>query len=65
LQRVAAAWNDARLNSALTNGDVAWITHAGVIRAAGMVAQGVLQVNDAAQWPRSAPGFGEWSVFAG
>lgn len=65
VQRVAAAWNDARQNSAPTGGDVAWITHAGVIRAAGMVAQGVLQVNDAAQWPRSAPGFGEWRVLAG
>ncbi len=66
LQRVAAAWSDARqVGGAPTSGDVAWITHAGVIRAAALVAQGVLQVNDAAQWPRSAPGFGEWCVLAG
>ena len=64
LQRVAAAWTDARLNIASNSGDVAWITHAGVIRAATLVAQGVLEVKDAAQWPRSAPGFGEWSVLA-
>ena len=65
LQRVASAWKDARQSGAPISGDVAWITHAGVIRAAALVAQGVLQVNDAAQWPRSAPGFGEWSVLAG
>jgi alpha-ribazole phosphatase len=56
MERVAAAWDEAR-NQALPT---AWITHAGVIRAATLIAQGVRRVTDASQWPKDAPGFGQW-----
>ena len=39
-----------------------WITHAGVIRAAQLLARGVRQVQHAAQWPLEAPAFGQWCV---
>ena len=58
MQRVAHAW-DATL--ALSS-DAAWITHAGVIRAASLLHQGVRQVQQADQWPREAPGFGQWQI---
>jgi alpha-ribazole phosphatase len=54
--RVAAAWDEAQLGGLET----VWITHAGVIRAATLLAQGVRQVTQAAQWPVSAPAFGAW-----
>ncbi len=37
-----------------------WITHAGVIRAATLLARGVRQVMQANQWPQDAPGYGQW-----
>ena len=37
-----------------------WITHAGVIRAAGLLARGMRHVNDAKDWPVDAPAFGQW-----
>jgi len=43
-------------------GDTAWITHAGVIRAACLLHAGVREVTDARQWPSTTPGFGTWSV---
>ncbi len=61
MQRVAAAWDDARLSGLET----VWITHAGVIRAATLLAQGVRQVMLAAQWPVSAPAFGGWCQLGG
>lgn len=42
--------------------DSVWITHAGVIRAAGLLARGVTHLGDASQWPREGPGFGAWTV---
>lgn len=57
MQRVAHAWDETRL----VGRDAVWITHAGVIRAATLLAQGVRQVTQAAQWPREAPAFGRWS----
>ncbi len=66
LQRVAAVWADT-LGSAPPSqqADAVWITHAGVIRAATLLAQGVARLEHAAQWPRTAPGFGQWTVLAG
>lgn len=61
LLRVAGVW-DETLREGL---DAAWVTHAGVIRAATLVAQGVREVTQAAQWPREAPGFGGWCVLEG
>lgn len=58
MQRVAAAFDDTR--AALAPGGVAvWVTHAGVIRAASLIASGVRHVARAADWPAdSSPGFG-------
>jgi len=55
LDRVAAAW-DAKPGATL------WITHAGVIRAAQLIASGLRSIERADQWPVSAPAFGEWVV---
>lgn len=58
MQRVAAAWDEA----AGSGQDQVWITHAGVIRAASLLSQGLRQVTDATQWPAAAPAFGQWLV---
>jgi len=42
-----------------------WITHAGVIRAAGLLAKGVGEVRDATLWPAEAPAFGRWCRVGG
>lgn len=41
-----------------------WITHAGVIRAAGLLAQGMRHIAHARQWPQQAPGYGQWQLLA-
>jgi alpha-ribazole phosphatase len=56
MQQVAGAWDDFRLQGV----DAVWITHAGVIRAARLLASGVRQVTQAQQWPQAAPDFGGW-----
>lgn len=70
MQRVAQALQDSQaqlqaLQQTQRAGqrvdDVLWITHAGVIRAATLLAQGVTQVETAEQWPREVPGFGEFT----
>lgn len=40
--------------------DVLWITHAGVIRAVDLLAQGLRQIERADQWPLQAPNYGQW-----
>lgn len=37
-----------------------WITHAGVIRAAGLLAQNIRHIKHARQWPLQAPNYGQW-----
>ncbi len=59
LQRVAAALQDCEERSD-ADANVLWITHAGVIRAVSLLAQGITQVDSAFQWPREVPGFGAW-----
>jgi alpha-ribazole phosphatase len=54
MQRVTAAWD------AVGTAHTLWITHAGVIRAAGLLRQGIRHIDHADQWPHAAPGFGEW-----
>jgi alpha-ribazole phosphatase len=56
MQRVAAVWDEQ------TEGgqDAVWITHAGVIRAAGLLAKGLREIHRADQWPQDAPAFGQW-----
>ena len=39
---------------------VLWITHAGVIRAVELLAQGVRHIERANQWPVEAPKYGQW-----
>jgi len=41
---------------------VLWVTHAGVIRAAGLLAQGVRRIDAAGQWPLQAPKYGQWQL---
>ena len=60
MSRVASAWDETKNHP----GPTAWITHAGVIRAATLIAQGVRRVTDASQWPKDAPGFGQWRQIA-
>ncbi len=56
MQRVAAA----RADSAQLAGEVVWITHAGVVRAVSLLAQGLDRIERADQWPRDAPAWGQW-----
>jgi alpha-ribazole phosphatase len=58
LTRVAAAWH---AHSAATAAQL-WITHAGVIRAAHLLARGVSRITRADEWPVQAPAFGQWTV---
>ena len=62
LDRVSSARRDAAALTAKggSRADVLWITHAGVIRAAALLAQGIDTVNGADQWPFTAIGFGQW-----
>ena len=55
MTRVAAAFDE--LNPAK---DTLWITHAGVIRAATLIAQGIRHISRADQWPIAAPAYGQW-----
>ena len=41
-----------------------WLTHAGVIRACTLLATGQRHITHAAQWPQSAPAFGQWVTLA-
>ena len=56
MARVAGVWDDTQASGQST----VWITHAGVIRAAMLLAQGTRKVQHSDQWPKDAPGFGEW-----
>lgn len=58
MARVGAVWD----RSVALKQPVAWITHAGVIRAATLLARGQRQIDDAGQWPTKAPAWGEWHV---
>ncbi len=55
MTRVAAAFDE--LDPAR---DTLWITHAGVIRAAALIASGIRHVSRADQWPLTAPAYGQW-----
>jgi alpha-ribazole phosphatase len=57
MQRVAAALADT---TPLAQ-ELVWITHAGVIRAVSLQAQGIASIDRADQWPQAAPAWGEWS----
>lgn len=55
MARVALAFDEVA-----ATGDALWITHAGVIRAAQLLAQGVRAIDRADQWPVDAPAYGQW-----
>jgi alpha-ribazole phosphatase len=44
--------------------DMLWVTHAGVIRAVDLLAQGVRRPEQAGQWPLDAPNYGQWRTVA-
>ena len=55
MARVAAAFDE--LDPAR---DTLWITHAGVIRAATLIASGIRHISRADEWPLAAPAYGQW-----
>ena len=55
MARVGAAWDDWRASGA----DALWVTHAGVMRAALLLARGVRLPASAADWPAADLPFGE------
>jgi len=62
MQRIGTVWDECLDDSRATqpSGPVVWITHAGVIRAANLLAAGQRQVLNARYWPEAAPPFGAW-----
>lgn len=55
MARVAAAFDELQGEP-----DTLWITHAGVIRAAELIARGQRQITRAEEWPIAAPAYGQW-----
>lgn len=62
MARVAQVW-DACLPARAAGQPQVWITHAGVARAASLLAQGQRTVRYAVDWPREGPAFGQWLRF--
>lgn len=56
MRRVSAVWSESRTR----DDPVAWITHAGVIRAATLVAGGKREVLRSEDWPTEVAGFGQF-----
>jgi alpha-ribazole phosphatase len=59
MARVGAAWDAWRASGR----DAVWVTHAGVMRAALLLNEGVRCPEAAAEWPTRSIGHGEWMVF--
>jgi alpha-ribazole phosphatase len=55
MTRVAAAFDELDPTK-----DALWVTHAGVIRAASLIARGIWQISRADEWPTDAPAYGQW-----
>lgn len=55
MARVAEAFDELRGPA-----DTLWVTHAGVIRAAELIARGQRQITRAEEWPMTAPAYGQW-----
>lgn len=55
MARVASAWTEAMACGSAP----VWVTHAGVIRVAGLLAQGVRRIDQAQDWPQDGPAFGQ------
>ena len=58
MHRVGAVWDETLARKQPT----VWITHAGVIRAAALLAQGIRHIYHADQWPVAAPAWGQWQL---
>jgi len=58
MRRVGAVWDETRA----CNQPTVWITHAGAIRAATLLVQGLRHINRADQWPMAAPAWGQWQL---
>lgn len=56
MRRVGTVWDETLARQQPT----VWITHAGVIRAATLLAQGQRHIHHADQWPVAAPAWGQW-----
>nr|WP_293193082.1 histidine phosphatase family protein [Ottowia sp.] len=54
MARVGAAWDDWRAGGR----DAVWVTHAGVIRAAALLARGARRIERAGDWPAEPLAFG-------
>jgi alpha-ribazole phosphatase len=62
--RVAEVW-DVAVSACSADLPQVWLTHAGVIRAARLIASGQREVRSAVDWPAAAPGFGQsWRYLA-
>lgn len=61
MQRVASVWDESLRSPRAP----VWITHAGVIRAATLIARGVRRVTRGNQWPRDVLAFGECRLLRG
>lgn len=57
MQRVGTVFDELDMAK---DSNVLWITHAGVIRAATLLSQDVRELEQAKQWPKEAPAFGQW-----
>jgi len=55
MARVAGVWDEAMASGQ----QQVWVTHAGVMRAATLLAKGVRRVDQATDWPQAAPAFGQ------
>lgn len=55
MARVAVAFDELD-----TEKDTLWVTHAGVIRAVTLMAQGIRHISRADEWPIDAPSYGQW-----
>ncbi len=58
MARVAAAFDE------LGSDDTLWVTHAGVIRVAELLARGIRHLERADQWPPEATNYGQWRTLA-
>lgn len=61
MARVAEAFDELPVAGAP---HVVWITHAGVIRAVQLLAQGIRKVERADQWPQEGVACGQWRTLA-
>ena len=64
LQARAMAQGTTAQGTMAQDSGVLWITHAGVIRAVELLAQGVRHIERANQWPVEAPKYGQWRTLA-